>query len=140
MSEGCRLHAWSTRWLVLALALLALLAFPSHVYCRFVAKTRKPRPEIRSIEPKTWAKLEPYTDTGKPAYTTMVRPSPGFRVYRNLYYQNMRWYAVLEPGSVDSAGVEEGLTSYSALIKLPIADLDNFTKGVANRVSANLCI
>eukprot|EP00955_Chlamydomonas_euryale_P074450 362028-Chlamydomonas_euryale.AAC.2 len=119
------------------LLLLLLLGCwrPLHASARVTAKARKPRPQVRNAAPQPWASLDP--PPGSPAYTSMVRPRDYYRVYRNLYYQNGRWYAFVEPGSGGAPEIEEGLTSNNAVFKLPIADLKNFTNGL--NVSPDAC-
>jgi hypothetical protein len=62
------------------------------------------------------------------AYTTMTRPSPHYRIYHNLWYQNGRWFAVTRPDDPATDQIEDGVSANMILSKLPIADLHAFTK------------
>lgn len=74
------------------------------------------------------------------AFTRCLRPenSPEFRVYRNVYFQQGRFYAIMPAEQSDDPSMEEGFSPNTPIIRLPVDSMRNFTQHMrAVRVKGN---
>ncbi|GAX84336.1 hypothetical protein CEUSTIGMA_g11758.t1 [Chlamydomonas eustigma] len=83
--------------------------------------TRPPTPD--------WASTSPFApNVPNEAFTSMTRPSPNYRIYHNLWFHNMKWYAFLPADEADDPSIEDGLSPNAVVIRMPITDLRNYTR------------
>eukprot|EP00195_Chlamydomonas_chlamydogama_P014265 CAMPEP_0202909952 /NCGR_PEP_ID=MMETSP1392-20130828/50712_1 /ASSEMBLY_ACC=CAM_ASM_000868 /TAXON_ID=225041 /ORGANISM="Chlamydomonas chlamydogama, Strain SAG 11-48b" /LENGTH=481 /DNA_ID=CAMNT_0049599885 /DNA_START=251 /DNA_END=1696 /DNA_ORIENTATION=+ len=93
-------------------------------------KERGPKPDSGQRPPMPkWATTRPYTgfESSRSTYTSMTRPFHNYKIYKNIWYHNGRWYAVVPSGETESSHIEEGLSPNIAAVRLPITDPANFT-------------
>jgi hypothetical protein len=76
-----------------------------------------------------WASASPFLpNVPDEAFTSMTRPSPNYRIYHNLWFHNMKWFAFLPADQADDPSIEDGLSPNAVVVRMPITDMKNYTR------------
>lgn len=116
--------------------LINVVLFYSFLYCVVtgtgIDNGRKIKPDSGSRPPSPeWTSREPYAaNIPQSAFTSMTRVSSNYRIYHDIWYHNQRWYAILPSDNVGDKSIEDGLSPNNGIFRMPITDLNNFTKNL----------
>ncbi|MEW5308350.1 MAG: hypothetical protein WDW38_000318 [Sanguina aurantia] len=74
--------------------------------------------------------LSPAPFSNRPLLTEMHRSAPEHKVFKNLWWHGHRFYALQGPDQMENSTLEEGLTTNTAIIRLPVSAAPSFASNL----------